>query len=174
MATSPTFTPDLLPEEELPPEVAERGLYKPAGIACQRCAFTTKKKGFSGRQALRAHSKKHCRDARAWQRPLVRQGLVAGFIICAGGARADWPGGPEGSRPPTVAVRRAIGDATRGGHELGHRGSVGRAVVVVLVHAGGPRRVRWSAACPSPVGAEGSREPAGRLGCRGCLGSHQS
>ena len=81
MATARTFTPDLLPEEELPPELAEKGLYKPVGIGCNHCAFTTKKKDFSGRQALRAHSKKHRRDARAWQRPLVRQGFIAGFII---------------------------------------------------------------------------------------------
>ena len=81
MASTTTFTPDLLPEEELPPELAERRLYKPAGIACNQCAFTTKRKGFSGRQALRAHLKKHRNDARAWQRPLVRQGVIAGSIV---------------------------------------------------------------------------------------------
>ena len=81
MATARTFTPELLPEEGLPAELAERRLYKPAGIGCNHCAFNTKKKGFSGRQALRAHSKKHRNDARAWQRPLVRQGLVVGSIV---------------------------------------------------------------------------------------------
>ena len=81
MATARTFTPDLLPEEGLPAELAERRLYKPAGIGCNHCAFNTKKKDFSGRQALRAHSKKHRRDARAWQRPLVRQGVIAGSIV---------------------------------------------------------------------------------------------
>ena len=81
MATAQTFTRELLPEEELPAALAKRGLYKPAGIACHQCAFVTKKKGFPGRQALRAHGKKHKRDARAWQRPAVRQGLVAGFIV---------------------------------------------------------------------------------------------
>ena len=69
MATARTFTPELLPEEGLPTELSERGLHKPAGIACNHCSFTTKKKGFSGRQALRAHGKKHKNDARAWQRP---------------------------------------------------------------------------------------------------------
>ena len=81
MATARTFTPELLPESGLPAELAERGLYKPAGIGCNHCAFTTKKKAHSGRQALRAHLKKHKNDARAWQRPLVRQGVIAGFIV---------------------------------------------------------------------------------------------
>ena len=81
MATARTYTPELLPESGLPAELAERRLYKPAGIGCNHCAFTTKKKDFSGRQALRAHSKKHRRDARAWQRPLVRQGVIAGSIV---------------------------------------------------------------------------------------------
>ncbi len=67
MATAQTCTPELLPEEELPKELAERGLYKPAGIVCGQCAFVTKKKGFSDRQALRARLKKHRNDARAWQ-----------------------------------------------------------------------------------------------------------
>ena len=81
MATAQTYTPELLPEQELPSDLAERRLYKPAGIGCNQCAFTTKKKGFSGRQALRAHSKKHKRDARAWQQPLVGQGVIAGSIV---------------------------------------------------------------------------------------------
>ena len=81
MASSTTFTPELLPEEELPKELAERGLYKPAGIACRQCAFVTRKKGFNGRQALRAHLKRHKNDSRAWRRPLVNQGLVAGSIV---------------------------------------------------------------------------------------------
>ncbi len=81
MASAATFTPELLPEEGLPKELSEKGLYAPAGIGCNQCAFVSKKKGFSGRQALRAHLKKHRNDARAWQRPVVRQGLVAGFIV---------------------------------------------------------------------------------------------
>ena len=81
MTTAQTYTPDPIPEQELPAELAERGLYKPAGIACHQCSFVTKKRGFSGRQALRAHLKKHRRDVRAWQRPLVRQGVFAGFVV---------------------------------------------------------------------------------------------
>ena len=81
MATARTFTSELLPEEGLPAELSERGLYKPAGIVCHHCSFTTKKRGFSGRQALRAHGKKHKNDARAWQRPLIHQGAIAGSIV---------------------------------------------------------------------------------------------
>ena len=81
MASTTMFTPELLPEEQLPPELAEKGLYKPAGIACHQCRFVTKTRGFSGRQALRAHLKRHKNNARAWQRPLVRQGLLAGSIV---------------------------------------------------------------------------------------------
>ena len=81
MTTARTYTPELLPEEGLPKELSEKGLYAPAGIGCNRCAFVSKKKGFSGRQALRAHLKKHRNDARAWQRPLVRQGVIAGSIV---------------------------------------------------------------------------------------------
>ena len=81
MATARTYAPDLLPESGLPRELADQSLYKPAGSGCNHCTFTTKKKGFSGRQALRAHLKAHKNDARAWQRPLVHQGIVAGFIV---------------------------------------------------------------------------------------------
>ena len=81
MASTTTFNPDLLPESGLPAELADRGLYKPAGIGCHQCAFTTKKKEYSGRQALRAHLKKHKNDARAWQQPLLRQGAIAGSIV---------------------------------------------------------------------------------------------
>ena len=81
MASAQTYIPELLPEEELPEELAEKGLYSPAGIACHQCSFTTKKKGYSGRQTLRAHLKKHKNNARAWQRPLVRQGVIAGSIV---------------------------------------------------------------------------------------------
>ena len=73
--------PRAAPRTRTPPRTGQRGLYKPAGIACNHCAFTTKKKGFSGRQALRAHLKKHKNNARAWQRPLARQSLLAGFIV---------------------------------------------------------------------------------------------
>ena len=81
MATTRTYTPDLLPELALPEDLAEQGLYKPAGVGCEHCEFTTKKTGFSGRQALRAHFKKHRYDERAWRGPLLRQGLVAGVIL---------------------------------------------------------------------------------------------
>ena len=81
MASARTYTPDLLPESALPEDLSEQGLYKPAGIGCEHCKFTTKKTGFSGRQALRAHSKRHRYDEQAWRGPLLRQGLVAGAIL---------------------------------------------------------------------------------------------
>ena len=81
MASARTYTPDLLPESALPEDLAEQGLYKAAGMGCDRCEFVTKKTGLSGRQALRAHLKRHKNDARAWRGPLLRQGLLAGAII---------------------------------------------------------------------------------------------
>lgn len=64
------------------------GFYKPAGFKCPRCEFTSTKTGFSGRQALRAHSKKHKRDRRAWFRPFVSQGMVV--LTVAGVGVAGW------------------------------------------------------------------------------------
>ena len=58
MASPRTYTQDLLPESALPEELAEQGLYKPAGMGCEHCEFATKKTGLSGRQALRAHLKR--------------------------------------------------------------------------------------------------------------------
>ena len=81
MASPRTYTQDLLPESALPEELAEQGLYKPAGMGCEHCEFATKKTGLSGRQALRAHLKRHKNDARAWRGPMIRQGLVAGSIV---------------------------------------------------------------------------------------------
>ena len=67
------YTTDLLPEGAVPPEIARKGLYKAAGYSCRDCNFTTKKKGFPGRQSLRAHMKKHKNEKRAWLYPLIRQ-----------------------------------------------------------------------------------------------------
>ena len=88
MAARRTYTPDLLPEEAVPEPLAGRGLYRPTGFTCWQCEFTTKKRGFPGRQAIRAHIKVHKRDRRAWMRPLVRQSLVVPMII--GLAIAGW------------------------------------------------------------------------------------
>ena len=89
MGFSPT-PPGLLPEDVLPQPLAEKGLYKPGGYQCWDCEFTSKKKGFSGRQALRAHLKRHKNERRAWQRPLLIQ--VPLVLILLGAAIVGWLG----------------------------------------------------------------------------------
>lgn len=84
MAARRTYSTDLLPEETLPADLAERNLYRPAGFSCRRCSFTSEKQGFSGRQALRAHLKKHKNEDRAWQVPAVRQALVVATVVGVG------------------------------------------------------------------------------------------
>ena len=82
------YTPDELPEEMVPADLAEKGVYNPAGHACEHCSFVSRKKDFSGRQAMRAHSKKHKRETRAWRRPLVGQFVVVIALLAA--AAAGW------------------------------------------------------------------------------------
>ena len=93
MASARAYTTDRLPETALPPDLASQSLYKPAGIECNRCEFVTKKTGLSGRQALRAHLKRHKNDARAWRGPIIRQGLlvtsIAALIVAGMMASAD-------------------------------------------------------------------------------------
>jgi hypothetical protein len=88
MANRKTYTTDLMPEDAVPSELADKDLYRQAGGACRDCDFVTPKKGFHGRQALRAHMKKHVRDRRAWQRPFIKQLLVVGVLL--GLAIAGW------------------------------------------------------------------------------------
>ncbi|MDP3061864.1 MAG: hypothetical protein Q8O40_01435 [Chloroflexota bacterium] len=76
-----------VPEEALPEHLKKEGAYQPGGYHCWQCGFSTTKKGFSGRQALRAHIKSHVLLRRAWLRPLAHQGLftlVAGALAIAG------------------------------------------------------------------------------------------
>ena len=84
MAAQRTYTTDLLPEEGLPRELAEKDVYKPAGFECSRCDFRTNKSGFPGKQALRAHSKKHKREVRARRLPMARQAVVLAAMVAAG------------------------------------------------------------------------------------------
>ena len=67
--------------EGLARELEAAGLTRPAGGACRYCDFTTKKKGFSATQAIRAHSKVHRNDRRAWQRPFFAQSAVVLVIL---------------------------------------------------------------------------------------------
>lgn len=72
---------DRIPPGLVPEELKEDGSYGPGGgYLCRLCGFITKKKGFSGRQALRAHLKAHKLERRSWQRPLIRQTMVTGVL----------------------------------------------------------------------------------------------
>ena len=77
-----TYSTDRLPEEALPAALAEN--YQAAGYECARCDFIPQKDGFSGRQALRAHLKRHKNEDRAWQVPMARQALVVATMVAAG------------------------------------------------------------------------------------------
>ena len=71
-----------VPEGALHEDLKADGSYQPGGFRCWKCEFTTRKKGFPGRQAMRAHIKSHVLQRRSWQRPLARQaGLVTVLIV---------------------------------------------------------------------------------------------
>lgn len=78
---------EVLAQEAVPPGFAEDGLYRPYGFRCRQCSYRTKARGFSGRQAMRAHLKAHVHKRRAWSRPLLRCGivvlLIAGLLSAA-------------------------------------------------------------------------------------------
>ncbi len=59
---------------------ATREDFKDGGFSCNKCKWRTKKRGFSGRQALRAHLKRHVRERRSILRPLMVQAVV---VLCA-------------------------------------------------------------------------------------------
>ena len=73
-----------LPAELIPDLFKLSGSYRSGGFRCRQCGFETTKKGFSGRQALRAHLKTHVLARRAWRRPLVRQALLVAIIAGIG------------------------------------------------------------------------------------------
>ncbi len=78
---------EMLSEEMVPEHMVQKGKYTTGGFRCRKCAFSTLKQGFSGRQALRAHIKVHTQERRSWVRPLLWQGLVSAVLV-AGGAAA--------------------------------------------------------------------------------------
>ena len=88
MSKTRRFGAGLLSEDKIPRELDGKGLYKPVGFVCWECDFVSKKKGFPGRQALRAHLKKHKNERRAWQRPLILQTAVAVMLLAT--AIAGW------------------------------------------------------------------------------------
>jgi len=63
------------------PDDLKGEFYSPAGFGCRHCEWTTDRTGFSARQAIRAHLKKHVRERRAWRRPLIFQSAVVAALI---------------------------------------------------------------------------------------------
>ena len=88
MSTRPAATSTLPSRSTTAKRSPDKTLYKPAGYKCRQCSFTSKKKGFNGRQSLRAHIKKHKRESRAFWRPFVGQ-LVVVLVIAVLGV-AGW------------------------------------------------------------------------------------
>lgn len=113
------YLDSVLPEDKVPPDLTEKGLYKPAGYACRDCTFTSKKKAFSGRQSLRAHLKKHKIEKRAWRRPLIRQigvVLILVGLAVAGGLGVELPsefpfGLPVVTFPEVITTWSVVGSS---------------------------------------------------------------
>lgn len=59
-----------------------RSLFKPGGFRCTYCGFRTKKLATAGRNAMRAHHKKHLHDARAGRR--LRLAVWLGVLLVMG------------------------------------------------------------------------------------------
>ena len=84
------FRPAHVPANMVPDEFIDDRSFRPAGLACRRCGWTTTKRGFSGIQAQRGHQRKHAEERRAINRPMRRQaGLVAlvlafGMVVMSG------------------------------------------------------------------------------------------
>ncbi len=121
MAQRTTLTSDLVSQDAAPSKLVREGLFKPAGSRCRKCSFTTKKKGFHGRQAIRAHLKKHRREDRAWQTPFIRQSVIVSVLAVLavtgwvrGGLLAQIPLGlpitlPLATLPVTVTTWAVFG-----------------------------------------------------------------
>ena len=84
MSTRPAAVSTQISRSTTPRRSPDKSLYKPAGYKCRQCPFTTKKKGFNGRQSLRAHIKKHKRESRAFWQPFVKQSVVVLVIVGLG------------------------------------------------------------------------------------------
>ena len=84
MSTRPAAVSTQISHPTTPRRSPDKSLYKPAGYKCRQCPFATKKKGFNGRQSLRAHIKKHKRESRAFWQPFIRQLVVVLIIVGLG------------------------------------------------------------------------------------------
>lgn len=89
-----------IPEKFVPDVMKADGRYRQGGYRCTACSFVTVKRGFSGKQALRAHRKVHVNERRAWFRPLVSHGLVSATLV----ALLLLPLGGIGSPRPVVTL----------------------------------------------------------------------
>ncbi|MFW6174893.1 MAG: hypothetical protein ACOC5K_03865 [Chloroflexota bacterium] len=77
------WSPELAPEPVVPQELRDDGSYTPHGYLCRHCGYQTRKRGFPGKQALRAHTKKHTRERRAFWRPFARQAAISAIVVPA-------------------------------------------------------------------------------------------
>ncbi len=88
MSTRPAAVSTPTHRSTTPRRSPDKSLYKSVGYKCRQCPFTSKKKGFNGRQSLRAHIKKHKRESRAFWQPFVRQLVVV--LAISGLGVAGW------------------------------------------------------------------------------------
>lgn len=77
------YRPDPVSEELVPAEAVVARRFKSTGAECNLCGWRTRKPGFNGRQAVRAHMKVHANRRRAYSRPVLRQS-VALMIVALG------------------------------------------------------------------------------------------
>jgi hypothetical protein len=71
-----------VPAAYVPKDMIKAGKYRSSGYRCNRCEWNTDSGGFSGRQAVRAHSKIHALDRRAWRRPLAATLIALAVLAC--------------------------------------------------------------------------------------------
>ena len=79
--TSERYRPDPISEKLVPREAVAARRFRAAGTVCNKCGWRTRKSGLSGRQAMRAHSKVHANDLRAYRDPVKRQSLILGIMV---------------------------------------------------------------------------------------------
>ena len=54
-----------------------------AGYRCEKCSFQSAKKNLAGKQALRAHKRRHIRARKAWKLGILAALVIAGLIASA-------------------------------------------------------------------------------------------
>lgn len=80
-----------VPLGNIPQDMVDQEAYKLSGFLCWTCGWRTEKLGYSGRQAVRAHSRIHALEKRAWRRPLAAVLAVLAFMgAAAASGAAGW------------------------------------------------------------------------------------